>query len=207
MRFRWAGAIAVVAMLAAGCTGTSAGGEASSTAGTPTTSASVATTPKAPSSTSASVPTTGPNVRPGEKPPVLRNVSRDNLGAIEFGRFWFQSVDWAYATMNTTLLQQHSAPTCSDCKLAESVFTDRSARGEHFSGGRVSVISTFVAPNDKRFGAETAVDVTVEQTALRTVSANGAILSREPAVSKKTFRLWLRWTGSTWTAVQKGHVV
>ena len=206
--------IAPLALILAGavaCTSSGSGGATSSPTSTLPTSASPSSTPVtsvAPTPTP-TVATTGPNVRPGEKPPTypaesLRNTSS---GALAFATFWFLTLDWAYATMDTTLMSENSAPNCTDCALAISGFRQAARVGEHFSGGRLILRSSTFAPNDGRNGADQAVDVDLGEHQLRVVNALGKTLRSDTAVKSMIFRLWVRWNGHAWTAVQKGHVV
>src|SRR5262249_41295739 len=94
-----------VASAIAACT-SSGGGHPTFTPGPPSTTS-------APSSLSATLSltgpaTTGPNVRPGEQPPVLTvEAKRHNAtGALFFAGYYMRVVDWTIATNDTYLLRQ-----------------------------------------------------------------------------------------------------
>jgi hypothetical protein len=157
---------------------------------------------------STTVATTGPNVRPGEKPPVLPPVARTNtaLGATEFAKFWMEALDWGYATTDSTLARAYFAPSCTDCTLFMRNFDGPRAVGQHFRGGRIHVLDVLIAPNDRRNGATGAIDVALSADALETVDSQSNVIDRARQVRRIVFRLWLRWTGGRWTVVQKGRV-
>lgn len=205
--------IAPLALILAGavaCTSSGSGGATSNPTSTLPTSASPSSTPVtsvAPTPTP-TVATTGPNVRPGEKPPTYPAESLRNtrIGALAFATFWFSTWDWAYATMDPTLLESQSAPVCSDCALVVQGFNEASRAKQHFTGGRLLLQSSIFATNDGRNGAQQAVDITFGQRKLEIVDAHGKVLRTDPAIRTITFRLWLRWDGKKWTTVQKGRV-
>ncbi|MBE7189753.1 DUF6318 family protein, partial [Jatrophihabitans endophyticus] len=155
-----------------------------------------------------SVPTTGPNVRPGESPPKLPALGRKHSaeGAEVFADFWLRTWDWAFATTNASLMMSYYAKSCSDCAKAASQFPRLQKEDEHILGGRFSFKKSVLVYNDKRFGSDIAVDLTFAQARLRLVTARGKTVQRDPRVAAITFRLWLKWVRGAWTVVQKGHV-
>ncbi|WP_375479640.1 DUF6318 family protein [uncultured Jatrophihabitans sp.] len=206
---RWRGASALVALLVAGCTGGS--GSSAPSSATSESSASSSFLPASttvPVSTSPAVPTTGPNVRPGEKPPLLPGVGkRDSAaGAITFAQFWVETLDWGYATTSSTLSRAWFAPSCTDCALLMRNFDEPRAAGDHFVGGRLSLRSAQLAPTGGQFNASRAVDVSFTAAKARLVNASGETVSSSPATREVTFRLWLARSGSRWLVVQKGVV-
>ena len=102
MRIGVAGSLVVVTLVAAACDG-----------GAPTpppsySVASVAAAPStaAPSSSPTSPATTGPNVRPGERPPVMPAAAKQHTqeGALAFATFYIKALDWAIAATDPQLL-------------------------------------------------------------------------------------------------------
>jgi hypothetical protein len=156
------------------------------------------------------VATTGPNVRPGEKPPVLSALGRENsrAGSILFATYWMQTIDWAYATTDSHLARSVYAGTCSGCaRFLRITIDDVRSRGRHFEGGRIGVTGTTIQPNDRRSGSTSVVDVTVSQAALRVVDAAGVVRERTPPSNEVVFRTWLRWSHGVWTVVDWKHAV
>jgi hypothetical protein len=82
--------------------------------------------------------TTGPNVRPGEKPPTFPASLEKNLpsAAGAFAAYWEQTIDWSYATGDSTLARRAYSPSCSDCGRFMKTFDDARANRVHFLGGR-----------------------------------------------------------------------
>lgn len=209
MRLRLIAAFVAIGVAASGCTSSTSGDPTtapmSATSSTPTSVTSTPTTKSsAPTSPPPTVPTTGPNVRPGEKRPELAGAGHTNSpqGQLAFATYWMQSIDWAYATTSSTLSRSLFDSTCAGCtRFLRNVIDYTVRHHEHFAGGRLHVISTSIQPNDHRDGATAVVDVTVNQTALKVVSASGKMLGRAKAVHGGRFRVWLRWLGSRWTVV------
>ncbi|MEO9140368.1 MAG: DUF6318 family protein [Jatrophihabitans sp.] len=208
MHFRWLVPIALALGLAAGCTseggaGTSGSPSVPISSSAPPTVQTPTATPT-PKSSSATVPTTGPNVRPGEKPPVLTGLARDNSppGAVDFTLFWFESVDWAYATTDSTLARQQFSKLCTGCERFMKNIIDESARkNEHFRGGRLSVTTRALAKNDGHNGSSAVVDTRVNQTKFKLVSAQGKTVDTSNGVSGARFRTWLAWLDGRWVVV------
>ena len=148
--------------------------------------------------------TTGPNIRPGEKPPTFpRSLEKnDRVAADVYATYWMQTLDWGYATTDAKLARQAFLPVCADCaRFVKGNFDDARARGEHFRGGRLSFISSTIQPNDRRSGSTAVSDVTVSVAALETLDSTGHVIERAAAIPKITYRIWVRWTGKRWFVV------
>ncbi|WP_375482497.1 DUF6318 family protein [uncultured Jatrophihabitans sp.] len=200
--------IALVLTGAVACTGGSGGDKTDPATPSPTSSAvsSPSSTPPStsaqPTTTAPSVATTGPNVRPGEKPPTLPTALDTNRGALDYARYWFRALDWAYATTDSALARTVYVSSCTDCTHFLSKSIDEIAKAnEHFKGGRISIQSTTLAPNDGRDGSSQAVDVRILQGAATIVDAHGRTTDRMPATGVVEFRSWLKWTGTRWVLV------
>jgi hypothetical protein len=147
------------------------------------------------------VATTGPNVRPGEKPPVRPELATRNspAGAAEFARYWFAALDWGYATTDSTLAKSLFASSCTGCaRFMRNILDYTRDHHRHFVGGRLAVVGVAVRTNDHHAHASAVLDVTVVQTALKVVDASGEVVGRAPAVDHGSFRTWLRWDGDQW---------
>jgi hypothetical protein len=201
VRFRL---VALIALMLAGIVGcTSSGSDGPSR--TPSSSAPVSSPARStpPPSTPPATPTvatTGPNVRPGEKPPVLTDFGKKNTpaGAITFAQFWIQALDWGYATTDSTLAKMYFLPSCTDCARFMKNFDEPRSKAQHFRGGRVSVSRTDIARDDRAHAGTTALDVTFSVAALKTLSSVGKTVSSAAAIPRLTFRTWLRWTDKGW---------
>jgi hypothetical protein len=162
-RFRLVGALGCVVLSAAACTGGSSDGHGSpppsSTAPLTTPGPSSPSPPSpTPTSTAPTVPTTGPNVSPGEKPPTLAAIGKTNTpqGATQFARYWFAALDWGYATTSSTLARELYAASCTGCAgFATNIIDSVGTQRRHYRGGRITVSGTEVVPTDRHAGAVT----------------------------------------------------
>jgi Family of unknown function (DUF6318) len=153
--------------------------------------------------------TTGPNVRPGEKPPTVPAVAKTNTkaGALTFAVYWMQTIDWGYATVDSSLARTAFSPVCSDCTRFMKIFDGARAKGVHFRGGRSAILRTDLQSNDHHNGATAVIDVMTSIGALQAIDRNGKIVETDPAESNVTYRVWLRWTGTRWTIVDTKQAV
>lgn len=123
--------------------------------------------------------------------------SHSAAGATEFARYWFLALGLAYKTTDSSLARSLSLPSCVDCRHFLNVSIDSvRARGGHFKGGHILVTATKVVPAQSR-GSRCVVDVTIDQSAIRTTFPNGNT-GVTPAIKSKTFRTWLLWRGGSW---------
>jgi len=194
--------LGALAMIVTGCT---SGNDDTDPTFTPPTSTYKPPTSHSTSAAPTTTPpiSTGPNVRPGEKPPTVPAQAKTNtdLGADLYAWYWMQTIDWAYATTDSSLAKAAYASSCADCARFMTIFDDVRASDRQFRGGRISLSDTVNQPNDHRNGATSVVDVTVSVAALETLDAANHVVKRAPAIPTVTYRVWLRWLGSGWTLV------
>jgi hypothetical protein len=196
----------VLLCLLAACALAGCSGDHSAAADTSTPTLTTTYSPPSYSTAPASTPpiTTGPNVRPGEKPPTFPHSleKNDPVAADMYAKYWMQTLDWGYATTDSTLARRAFLPVCTDCtRFVKGNFDDVRARDEHFRGGRVSFISSTIRPSDSRSGSTAMSDVAVGVTALETLDSSGRVIESTAAIPKITYRVWLRWTGTRWFVV------
>jgi hypothetical protein len=155
------------------------------------------------------VATTGPNVRPGEKPPLLPAEGLENFpaGADVFARYWIEALDWGYATTDSTLAKSLYVSSCTNCsRFVSGEFDSVASKGEHYQGGRLSISASEAQKNDHHLGATSVTDVTVSQAKLAVVSSSGDIVEKTAATPSIRYRVWLRWSGD-WHVVDWKQVV
>ncbi|MGI8677160.1 MAG: DUF6318 family protein [Jatrophihabitans sp.] len=147
-------------------------------------------------------------MRPGERPPVLSDVGRLNLpvGQITFAQFWFQALDWGYATTDSTLARELFAKACEQCERLSAIFDSAKREGSHFDGGRLHVTDTIVT-QDHSHAASVAVDVSFSQDALKKIGRSGAVQIAEPRQAKTEYRVWLSRKSDSWTVVDLKEVL
>lgn len=212
MRYRVLAPVALIVVFVAGCTTGSGGGDPTRTPSvtspvtTPTTPVESSSTPTH-STPPTKVPTTGPNVRPGEKPPKLDALGhqRSAPGVVEFATFWVRAIDWGYATTNPNILRGLFLPSCVVCENFLKNFSFTAAHHQHFEGGRVSILQAVLARSDTKNGAR-AVDVTMKAAPLRIVTDAGVTVRRSRG-ERVTLRIWARWIRGNWRVAREAQVV
>ncbi len=147
--------IVLILACAAACTSSGDGTKKSSDAASPsdpvtsvpssTPTSVTPTTPTAPATPTvpADVPTTGPNTKPGEQPPVMPVAATKHTpdGAKAFAEFFIKTIDWGYATDEQRL---HAPPLRQ--RLPSNATTSRTAmdrmpaqRDIDYVGGRFAI--------------------------------------------------------------------
>jgi Family of unknown function (DUF6318) len=152
---------------------------------------------------------TGANVRPGEKPPTLSPVGKTNTaaGALAFADYWMRTLDWGYATTDSTLAKSAFVDSCSNCAVLVKQFDDARAKGRHFRGGRSRVSSSSLQTNDHHNDATAVDDVTISTQPVRVLDSAGRVVDSAPANGTLTFRTWLKWRAIGWRVVDWKEVV
>jgi Family of unknown function (DUF6318) len=202
MRIGLAALLVVVTLVAAACNG----GAAKSSPTSSATSVPVSSPTAKPSSSPAGPATTGPNVRPGERPPIMPPAAKQHTqeGALAFGTFYIKALDWAIATMDTSLVKGISAPTCQTCNGEISAISDLKEAGGHVQGGRYSVESARVSMNHLSVKADHAIRLQLVQAPLSRIysSSSPTVESRTPVpYTSFVFVTWLR---RGWVIVEQG---
>jgi hypothetical protein len=153
--------------------------------------------------------TTGPNVRPGEKPPTFPKSLETNVpsAAGAFAVYWEKTIDWGYATVDSSLPRTVYSASCAGCERFMKIFDGARADGVHFRGGRLLILSWTIQPSDHHYGATAVIDVTFSIQALQAINRTGKVVESDPAVARTTDRVWVRWTGTRLTVVDWKHVV
>ena len=112
-----------------------------------------------------------------------------------------RTLDWGYATTDSSLAKAAFSSKCSDCAKFMKVFDSARSDTVHFRGGRINVTSTQIQPVDHRNGATAVVDVTVSVEALRAINSKGQVVETGGASPDVIYRVWLRWQTDKWTVV------
>jgi hypothetical protein len=162
-----------------------------------------------PAPSTPSVATTGPNVRPGEKPPTLPDGAKLNnpSGGAQFAGYWIEALDWGYATTDSSLARTLYAPSCSGCaRFLQNIIDVTRQQNQSFRGG-LNVVETNVVTDDTRHPGTQPVDVTIHADALQTLDAAGHLVITAAAIPKTTFRVWLKWASAGWVLVDSKEVV
>ena len=90
------------------------------------------------------MPTTGKNVRAGEKPPVEPVLATQHTlaGAAAFSKFFIQTIDWGYATTNGAYPRHYYTSACIGCSNQADGIDRTRAAGNYYVGGRLQVVSS-----------------------------------------------------------------
>jgi hypothetical protein len=191
--FRFLTFVVIVAFLA-GCT--SSNQSPSPSPSLPATSSTTSSTPS-PEPTQSEPLTTGPNVRPGEKPPEFPAMAKQHTanGARVFVSYYIQALDWSFATNNPFLLRRASAHACFACQRYIGALTRLRRIGGIEQGGRVVGISvSALAPG------------TSDERAFKIVLRQAPIVLSLPSSPPKHIRpanpseniIVAKWVGNSW---------
>lgn len=204
MRGRVIAAVCAAVLGVAGCTSNTSG-QPDDRSASPSGSIFVS-----PASTAAapipSIVTTGPNVRPGEKPPVLDAIGRTNTnaGALASADFWFRALDWAYATTNAALVKPLYLSACKECARFVAIFDEAQQKLETLRGGRIHLQNSAIVSTAAQ---SAAIDVTFQQGPVREIDACGHVVGATLGTSTVTYRTYLTWSGSKWLLSDLKQVV
>ena len=98
------------------------------------------------SSSAASAAPSFVNTTPGEQPPVRPADDLSDDGVKAFAEYWVKTLDWAYATMDTTLLRDASSVDCVVCVSLIDKIDARRSRGETLVGSRIQLFGAVPMP-------------------------------------------------------------
>jgi hypothetical protein len=149
--------------------------------------------------------TTGPNVRPGEKPPEFPAAARihDSTGAIFFAQYYFRAFDWGLATNDSYLLRQVSADDCAACGRAIKAVETEALEGRHLEGGRIRIEQASVVTGKFKFESDFVVEVRTTQSAQKAIDRSGRITAQLPA-SNDDALVFVSWRAARWFVNQVG---
>jgi len=156
-------------------------------------------------SISAIVEPTYPNVNPGERPPVRPADALSDAGTKAFAVYFVKTIDWAYASMDTTLLEAASTAECHLCGVLAKIITDRRALGDVYSGSRFTVLDAIV---DNGPTADTRlVNVVFSYTELYIRHPDGSAEFDEGAHDLVQLNVRVRFASDTWATYDAKMIV
>jgi hypothetical protein len=194
--------VAILVVLAAACDSAGQPPKPSRSTGAP----GSATIPVSPSPTRTGPLSTGPNVRPGELPPVLSADAKQHTssGALLFAGYYFKAYDWGIATTDPYLVQQISAPSCGACKRYIDGLNSLRRENGYVKGGRIDVQSSHLTSGSFRFKSDYVVAVAVVEAALVEVRPSAAPSTTAPGTTHDTSLVFVSWAGHSWKIVEVG---
>lgn len=196
-------ASAIAVLVVAGCSSSPAANYSSAR---PSPSGSGLKTASA--SSSPTIPTTGPNVRPGETPPTPDPLVFEHSaeGAQAFAAYYWQTVSWGYSVANGSAMKGLFLTSCSACAAQFNDFNNAMKNHQSFRGGHVRLKDLGLAANDGRSGAEQAVDTSLDVSQLVVLDASGHQQQSVPAGTVHA-RMFLTWFDSGWRVVDLGKII
>lgn len=190
----------VIVAFIAGCT--SSNGSPSPSPTPPLTSSTSTTTSPEPSPSEPL--TTGPNVRPGEKPPVYPALAKRHTaqGALAFAAYYYQAFDWGYATNDPYLIRSIGLPSCSACrKYVHQLAKLRSSRGV-LLGGRIQILSRGLRSGHFNFRSDYVAFVVVRQSPIVVQRPGEPPTTVAPDARKYSQFVFISWKSDRWRVVE-----
>jgi hypothetical protein len=169
-----------------------------SPSGAPRTSAS-------PRSTRTGPLTTGPGVTPGETPPTMPAIARQNsvLGASNFAAYFYRALDWSLATTDAYLLRSISSVDCESCQDYIATLDALRTQGGHVSGGRILITGVAVAQGTL-VPSDYVISVTVNQEPGSAIRPSQSPSSVAVGATGAVNSLYVLWVGDHWQAREIG---
>jgi hypothetical protein len=148
--------------------------------------------------------TTGPNVRPGEKPPRLGAVGTEHnaVGATVAGAYYFRALDWTIATNDDFLIRRLGLPSCGACNRVHQGLLALRAKDEEEIGGRINIESAVVSSNQYKIDYEYAVRVTYHEGAVRLRDSDGTVRTTQPDARHQVDIVFLAWRSGMWRVLE-----
>jgi hypothetical protein len=197
-------AIGLIAGLLAACSGGGADPDPTP-APTPSTrpsSVAPSSTPATPSRTGPL--TTGPNVRPGEKPPVFPELAKQHTanGAVVFGGYYFKALDWVIATNEAGPIDAISAPGCKACARVVAAVETLKHRHEFETGGRIQIRTVALARSRASIPADYVISVVYDEGAVRVAGPGQPPRTTVPAHTNAASLVYVRWSTNRWQVAE-----
>jgi hypothetical protein len=196
VHIRFLAIAALVTILGAACTGSD---EPAPTPPVSTSTASASPTPTGPL-------TTGPGVRPGEKPPALPEIAKQHTpaGALLFAEYFIRALDWSAATNDAYLLVEVSAPSCEACQRDISAAMTLRAEGAIEQGGRIKILGAQLVTGTFNIQSDYVVEVTTMNEAVVIVKPSSAPSTAALPVAKDRSLVFVSWTADGWKIAGEG---
>jgi hypothetical protein len=148
--------------------------------------------------------TSGPNVRPGERPPTMPAAAKQHTqeGALAFAGYFIRALDWSIATTDPTSLDAVSAPECQACRAYITELNRLQAEGGRIQGGRMTLRSASAdfRPRDRPSEYQVAVKYVQDPDYVIRRSS----LPSPDGTASKTYSSFvlLRWITTKWQTVE-----
>jgi len=145
------------------------------------------------------LPTTGPNVRPGEIPPVrsVDSLKHDITGALYFAEYYAKAYDWAVATNDASPVAQISAANCDACNQFIASMSTLIKQQHTLIGARLTLISSLVQYKTYDIAADFVVQIKTRQNTAIERDAQGHQVSSHPGETDDSL-VFVVWTKAGW---------
>jgi hypothetical protein len=190
---------ALIVGLAVGCTSEAPHPAPSATPSTHATSVSMSSHSEATPSRTGPL-TTGPNVRPGEKPPEYPALAREHTanGALAFAGYYYAAFDWGYATNDPYLVNEISTPRCVGCQKYINGLRNVRAAGGVLRGGRIDVVDRSLAHGDFNYRSDFVGRFVINEEAIVIERSNGRRKFAAPGYTNYIQYVFVSWRRSRW---------
>jgi hypothetical protein len=130
-------------------------------------------------------------------PPVepLAATKHTQAGASAFAKFFILTIDWGYATVDSSYLSQYADRTCASCQSLIEAFRSDRREGHTYVGGRTTVVRV-----DSR--AVRSQIVVVNTTSFEELNKRGHFVSGDGAYHDLRFDVHLRWAMNGWRVAE-----
>jgi hypothetical protein len=123
-------------------------------------------------------------------------------GAKAFAQFFIKTIDWGYATTSSTYMRHYFVETCNQCRNVELFLNTAAAKGDHYIGGRITVLDASARNGSAAQSADSDVDMHVDITSSEVVDEYGHSKNRDIAYRSLGETAALKWTpGNVWVVV------
>lgn len=167
----------------------------------PEPTASAPETSEAATSEAATATPTESAPAPPEMPAEAREMTE--AGADAFARYWFDVVEYAYATGNTEPLRVLAEPECEICNASIEEIEDRAQRKLTTEGLTIEVLTSAAAPQDER---GVVVTMSVTESASKVVDADGGVHEESPGSGRIAVNVYVANTGNAWRLFEIGVI-
>lgn len=145
-----------------------------------------------------STPPAAPSPTPRIAPPADQAYTRESAEA--FGRYWYDVLNDAQASMDGSGVLAIGGPECTACRDHAAMFAARASRGETYQGGRFQPTYIVCAPLDDTKTA--GVSMTYDRKPIKTFDRNGNVIEQFPAAKNGLNQMELRWETNRWRVVE-----
>ena len=196
MRIGVAGLLVVVTLVAAAC-----GGGATAPPSTSSVTSMSVMSPTAKVSASQTTPvTSGPNVRPGERPPAMPAAAKQHTqeGALAFAGYYIRALDWSIATTDPQLLIPISDPACVACGSYVKEIRDVRIQGGYIRGGRIGLSEAEINKSVFKTGIDYIITINTVQEPDSIIRRSQSPLSQETSTERLKSNLLVAWRRGSW---------